>query len=95
MLTGVITKYIPEAAEHMSGGLRGQEELTPRQISGMLPRPEGVLADLERGFAAVSAGEEIPLDVITAPLPTEADDADLDAKAALLSGRDFWSHPRR
>ena len=94
VLTGVITKHIPEAAEHMSGALRGQEQLTPRQISGMLPRPDGVLQDLERGFAAVSAGEEIPLDVITAPEPAAADDAhdaDLEAKAALLSGRDFWS----
>ena len=71
MLTGVITKHIPEAAEHMSAGLRGQEKVTPRQISGMLPRPDGVLADLERGFAAVSAGEPIPLEVITAPQPTE------------------------
>ncbi|WP_347977872.1 family 78 glycoside hydrolase catalytic domain [Microbacterium sp. ProA8] len=96
VLTGVITKHIPEAAEHMSAGLRGQEQLTPRQISGMLPRPDGVLHDLERGFAAVSAGDEIPLDVITAPErtapePTAADEVDLEAKAALLSGRDFWS----
>ncbi|HEY9308769.1 MAG TPA: family 78 glycoside hydrolase catalytic domain [Microbacterium sp.] len=91
VLTGVITKHIPEAAEHMSAGLRGQEHVTPRQISGMLPRPDGVLQDLERGFAAVSAGEEIPLDVITAPEPAEADDAELEEKAALLSGRDFWS----
>ena len=91
VLTGVITKHIPEAAEHMSAGLRGQEKVTPRQISGMLPRPDGVLADLERGFAAVSAGEPIPLEVITAPQPTEAEDADLEGMAALLSGRDFWS----
>lgn|GEM_PF-13014 len=91
VLTGVITKHIPEAAEHMAAGLRGQEQLTPRQISGMLPRPDGVLDDLERGFAAVSAGEDIPLDVVTAPEPEAADDADLEAMAALLSGRDFWS----
>ena len=91
VLTGVITKHIPEAADHMSAGLRGQEHVTPRQISGMLPRPDGVLSDLERGFAAVSAGEPIPLEVITAPLPTADEDADLEAKAALLSGRDFWS----
>ncbi|MET0888287.1 MAG: family 78 glycoside hydrolase catalytic domain, partial [Mycetocola sp.] len=46
VLTGVIGKWIPGAAEHMSGGLRGQEEVTPRQITGMLPNPAGVLADL-------------------------------------------------
>jgi len=91
VLTGVITKHIPEAAEHMSAGLRGQEQVTPRQISVMLPRPEGVLEDLERGFVAVSAGEEIPLDVITASVPPAPDDADLVENAALLSGRDFWS----
>lgn len=91
VLTGVITKHIPEAAEHMSAGLRGQEQVTPRQIAGMLPRPDGVLEDLERGFAAVSAGEPIPLDVVTAPEPTETEDSNLEAKAALLSGRDFWS----
>ena len=50
-----------------------------------------MLADLERGFAAVSAGEEVPLDVVTAPEPTAEDDAELAAKAALLTGRDFWS----
>jgi beta-glucosidase-like glycosyl hydrolase len=91
VLTGVITKYIPQAAEHMAAGLRGQEQTTPRQIAGMLPRPEGVLADFERGYAAISAGEEIPLDVITAPEPSAEEDADLRAKAALLTGQDFWS----
>ncbi|MGQ4267456.1 family 78 glycoside hydrolase catalytic domain [Nocardiopsis changdeensis] len=91
VLTGVITKYIPEAAEHMSTGLNGQEDITPRQIAGMLPRPEGVLADLERGFAAVSAGEEIPTDVITAPEPAEEEDTALAAEASLLTGRDFWT----
>jgi beta-glucosidase-like glycosyl hydrolase len=90
VLTGVIGKWLPEAAEHMSGGLRGQEEVTPRQITGMLPNPDGVLADLERGFAAISAGEEIPLDVITAPTP-DLDDPGLIQAASLLSGRDFWS----
>ena len=91
VLTGVITKHIPEAAEHMSGALRGQEQLTPRQISGMLPRPDGVLDRSRARIRRVSAGEEIPRDVITAPVPTEAEDDDLEAKAALLTGRDFWS----
>ncbi|MGC5172479.1 family 78 glycoside hydrolase catalytic domain [Microbacterium sp. DT81.1] len=90
VLTGVIGKWIPEAAEHMSGGLRGQEEVTPRQITGMLPNPAAVLADLERGFAAISAGEDIPLEVITAPAPTVEDDAELGAKAAMLTGAGFW-----
>ncbi|MFC3999288.1 family 78 glycoside hydrolase catalytic domain, partial [Nocardiopsis sediminis] len=91
VLKGVVTKYIPEAAEHMSAGLRGQDQVTPRQIAAMLPRPDGVLADLERGLAAVSAGEEIPLDVLSAPEPTAEEDAGLQAKAALLTGRDFAS----
>ncbi|QIG41107.1 beta-glucosidase [Microbacterium sp. 4R-513] len=56
----------------------------------MLPDPAAVLADLERGFAALNAGEEIPADIYTAPQPT-ADDGELSEKAALLSGRDFWS----
>ncbi|VXB37485.1 Beta-glucosidase [Microbacterium sp. 8M] len=90
VLTGVITKHIPEAAEHMASGLRGQEAVTPRQIAGMLVNPDAVLADLERGFAAVSAGEPVPEDVITAPEPTAEDDA-LARDAALLTGRDFWS----
>ncbi|MFE1396992.1 family 78 glycoside hydrolase catalytic domain [Nocardiopsis dassonvillei] len=90
VLTGVITKYIPEAAEHMSAGLNGRDEITPRQIAGMLPRSEGVLADMERGFAAVSAGEDIPLDVVTATEPTE-EDTSLVAEASLLTGRDFWT----
>ncbi|MFE4724851.1 family 78 glycoside hydrolase catalytic domain [Microbacterium sp. NPDC056736] len=90
VLTGVIAKWVPGAAEHMSGGLRGQDEVTPRQITGMLPDPAGVLADLERGFAALNAGEEIPADIYTMAEPT-ANDADLQEKAALLSGRDFWS----
>ncbi|MFC3996759.1 family 78 glycoside hydrolase catalytic domain [Nocardiopsis sediminis] len=91
VLTGVITKYIPEAAGHLSAGMRGQEAVTPRQIAGMLPRTDGVLGDLERGFAAVSAGEEIPLDAITAPETTQGGDDGLAHRAALLSGRDFWS----
>ena len=91
VLIGVITKYVPEAADQMSAGLRGQDAVTPRQISGMLPHAEQVLADLERGFSAVSAGEDVPLDVVTAPEPTAEDDAELAAKAALLTGRDFWS----
>ncbi|WP_431245914.1 family 78 glycoside hydrolase catalytic domain [Leifsonia xyli] len=90
VLTGVITKHIPEAAEHMESGLRGQEATTPRQIAGMLPGPDAVLADLERGFAAVSAGEPIPADVLSSPEPT-ADDDTLAREAALLTGRDFWS----
>ncbi|GAA4045484.1 family 78 glycoside hydrolase catalytic domain [Agromyces indicus] len=95
VLTGVITKYVPEAAEHMSAGFRGQDELTPRQIAALLPHPDAVLADLERGFAAVSAGEEVPADVLTAPEPTDeeaaAADADLAEQAALLSGASFWA----
>lgn len=90
VLTGVIAKWVPGAAEHMSGGLRGQDEVTPRQITGMLPDPAGVLADLERGFAALNAGEDIPADIYTLPESTR-DEADLQEKAALLSGRDFWS----
>ena len=90
VLTGVIAKWIPEAAEHMSGGLRGQEGVTPRQITGMLPNPAAVLADLERGFAAINAGEDIPAEILTAPTPT-VDETDLAEKAALLSGQDFWS----
>ncbi len=95
VLMGVITKYIPEAAEHMSGGLRGQDEVTPRQIAAMLPHSESVLADLERGFAAVCAGEEIPHDVLHHPELTDEEgavaQAVLEEKAGLLSGRDFWS----
>ncbi|WP_231563005.1 family 78 glycoside hydrolase catalytic domain [Microbacterium mangrovi] len=90
VLTGVITKHIPEAGEHMASGLRGQEAVTPRQIAAMLPAPDAVLADLERGFAAVSAGEPVPEDVLTAPEPSPDDDA-LARDAALLTGRDFWS----
>jgi hypothetical protein len=67
LLTGVIRKWVPEAAGQMSGGLRGQEEITPRQITRMLPSPADVLADLERGFAEISAGAQISPDVITAP----------------------------
>ncbi|MET0715562.1 MAG: family 78 glycoside hydrolase catalytic domain [Mycetocola sp.] len=90
VLAGVLGKWIPGAAEHMSGGLRGQEEVTPRQITGMLPNPAEVLADLEAGFAAVNAGEEIPTEILTASVPA-VDDADLAEKASLLSGQDFWS----
>ncbi|MGK3950959.1 family 78 glycoside hydrolase catalytic domain [Microbacterium sp. I2] len=90
VFTGVIAKWVPGAAEHMTGGMRGQDEVTPRQITAMLPDPAGVLADLERGFAALAAGEEIPADILTAPAP-EVDDPELLEKASLLSGRDFWS----
>ena len=90
ILTGVIAKWVPGAAEHMSGGLRGQDDVTPRQITGMLPDPAGVLADLELGFAAINAGEEPPAEIFAAPIPS-AVDQDLRAKAELLSGRDFWS----
>lgn len=90
VLTGVIAKWVPGAAEHMSGGLRGQDEVTPRQITGMLPDPAAVLADLERGFAALNAGLDIPADIYTGAEPP-ADDAELAEKAALLSGRGFWS----
>ncbi|MFB7890594.1 family 78 glycoside hydrolase catalytic domain [Microbacterium sp. NPDC056044] len=90
VLTGVIAKWVPGAAEHMSGGLRGQDDVTPRQITGMLPDPAGVLADLERGFAALNTGDEIPADIYTVPQPA-VDDTALQQTAALLSGRDFWS----
>lgn len=89
VLTGVIAKWVPGAAEHMSGGLRGQDEVTPRQITGMLPDPTGVLSDLERGFAALNAGEPIPEDVLAFPEPSE--DEELKDKVALLTGQDFWS----
>lgn len=90
VLTGVIAKWVPGAAEHMSSGLRGQDEVTPRQITGMLPDSAAVLADLEQGFAALNAGDEIPAGIYTVVEPT-ANDAELTEKAALLSGRDFWS----
>lgn len=90
VLTRVITKHVPEASEHMEAGLRGQEAVTPRQIAAMLPGPDAVLADLERGFAAVSSGEPVPDDVLRAPEPTVDDDA-LARDVALLTGRDFWS----
>jgi beta-glucosidase-like glycosyl hydrolase len=90
VLTGVITKYIPEAAEHMAGGMRGQDEVTARQVCAMLPNSEAVLVDLERGFAAVSAGEEIPADLFAAP-EQDPSDVELEAKSALLTGEDFWS----
>lgn len=89
VLTGVIDKWIPGAAEHMSGGLQGRDDVTPREVTGMLPDPGAVLADLERGFAALSAGEEIPADIF-APARTE-EDPGFEERAALLSGRDFWS----
>ncbi|MGN6446400.1 family 78 glycoside hydrolase catalytic domain [Amnibacterium sp.] len=89
VLMGVVTKYVPEAAEQMSGGLRGQDSVTPRQIAGMLPHTEEVLHDLERGFAAVSAGEPVPEDVTTRE-EAAVDDALADG-AALLTGADFWS----
>ncbi|WP_335991211.1 family 78 glycoside hydrolase catalytic domain [Glycomyces sp. MUSA5-2] len=87
---GVVTKYVPEAAEHMTGGLRGQDDMTPRQISGMLPNSESVLADMERGFSAVSSGEEPPADIFAAAAPEPADE-DLETKAAMLTGADFWT----
>lgn len=94
VLLGVITKHVPEAAEHMSGGLRGQEGVTPRQVAAMLPHSDAVLDDLERGFAAVSAGREVPADVLTRSEPAtggDHDDDGLEAAAALLTGADFWT----
>ncbi len=91
VVTGVIAKYVPEAADQAGRGLRGQESVTPRQIAGMLPHAEAVLADLERGFAAVAAGEPVPADVLTAPEPTAEPDDGLAEAAALLTGRDFWT----
>ncbi|MEU1972694.1 family 78 glycoside hydrolase catalytic domain [Microbacterium sp. NPDC019599] len=91
VLIGVVTKYVPEAGEHMGTSLRGQEGITPRQIAGMLPHTDSVVADMTRGFAAVSAGEEVPADVLAAPEPTAEDDAALVAAARLLTGASFWS----
>lgn len=85
----VVTKYVPEAAAHMSGGLNGRDDVTPRQIAGMMPHSDDFLADLERGFAAVSAGEPLPESLLAAP-ESRTDEALLEA-AGLLSGRDFWS----
>lgn len=89
VFTGVVTKYVPEAAAHMSGGLNGRDDVTPRQIAGMMPHSDAFLADLERGFAAVSAGEQVPPDMFAIPEP-QNDDALVEA-AEMLSGRDFWS----
>lgn len=89
VLMGVVSKYVPEAAEQMSGGLRGQDSVTPRQIAGMLPHSEEVLADLERGFTAVTAGKPIPA-AVTTRQEAAVGDALADA-AALLTGADFWS----
>ncbi|GAA4343933.1 family 78 glycoside hydrolase catalytic domain [Microbacterium rhizosphaerae] len=89
VFVGVVTKYVPEAAAHMSGGLNGRDDVTPRQIAGMMPHSDDFLADLERGFAAVTAGEPIPVDLFEAA-PSPADDDLVDA-AGMLSGRDFWS----
>jgi alpha-L-rhamnosidase len=90
VLMGVVVKHVPEAAEHMNAGLRGQDALTPRQIAAMLPHADDVLADLQRGFAAVSAGLPIPDDVLRATPATDDAEA-VNAMAALLTGRDFWS----
>src|SRR5690606_29004930 len=90
VLTGVVTKYVPDAAGHMESGLRGQDDVTPRQVAAMLPDSDAVLADLERGLAAVSNGEEIPEDVLRAPEPDDADD-ELGELAALLTGAGFWA----
>ncbi|WP_245958686.1 family 78 glycoside hydrolase catalytic domain [Microbacterium bovistercoris] len=86
---GVVTKYVPEAAAHMSGGLNGRDDITPRQVAGMMPHSDAFLADLERGFAAVSAGDPAPDDLF-APAEPDVDDGLVDA-AGMLSGRDFWS----
>ncbi|MFK4790886.1 family 78 glycoside hydrolase catalytic domain [Microbacterium sp. ZW T5_56] len=89
ILTGVIGKWVPGAAEHMSGGLRGQEDTTARQITGMLPDPAAVLSDLERGFAALTAGVDIPADIFV--VAQDDTDPSFVERVALLSGRDFWS----
>ena len=86
---GVVTKYVPEAAAHMSGGLNGRDDVTPRQIAGMMPHSDAFLTDLKRGFAAVSAGEPVPEDLFASSEPP-IDDGLVEA-AAMLSGRDFWS----
>ncbi|MFE6254750.1 family 78 glycoside hydrolase catalytic domain [Agromyces sp. NPDC057865] len=96
VVTGAVVKAIPAAANHMQAGLRGQDAVTPRQIADMMPDPVAVLADFVRGFAALAAGEGIPEDLLGVASASDdrgdaPDDADLEAKAALLSGRDFWS----
>lgn len=63
LLTAVIEKYIPGAAEHMGSGTAGQESVTVRQIAGMIPHSTEFLADVERGFAAVNAAEPMPEDL--------------------------------
>ena len=72
VLVGVITKFVPEAAAAVTGGLNGQGDVTPRQIAPMLPHSDDVLADLTRGFEAVSTGLPIPDDVLTAPAPVRS-----------------------
>jgi len=86
---GVVTKYVPEAAAHMSGGLNGRDEVTPRQIAAMMPHSDAFLADLERGFASLAAGDGIPDDLFSLPDP-QTDEALVEA-AGMLTGRDFWS----
>jgi beta-glucosidase-like glycosyl hydrolase len=85
---GVIRKWLPGAAEQVAAGLRGQDEVTPRQVAGMLPAGDRVVTDLERGFAAVSTGEQVPTDLFV--VEAASADAALEADAALLSGEDFW-----
>lgn len=88
---GVLMKHVPEAAAHMSGGLNGQGDMTPRQVSGMLPNAAPFLEDLARAFVAVNAGEEVPAEVIAASEPITPETDDLADRASLLTGRDFWS----
>lgn len=63
LLTAVIEKFIPGAAEHMGSGTAGQESVTVRQVAGMIPHSAEFLADIERGFAALNAAESVPEDL--------------------------------
>ena len=63
LLTAVIDKAIPGAAEHMGSGAAGQDDMTVRHIAGMMPRPDDFLADVERGFAALNTGQDVPEDL--------------------------------
>ncbi|WP_218938096.1 family 78 glycoside hydrolase catalytic domain [Actinomyces culturomici] len=66
LLAGAVEIAIPGSAEHTGAGIAGQEGVTARQISGMLPHSERFLAGMERGFAALNAGEPVPVDLTVA-----------------------------
>lgn len=93
VLKRVIVKYVPGAEAQVSAGLNGQEGVTPRQIAAMLPGGDAVLDDLQRGFAAVSAGEPLPDDLFAAADADDPDEIDgaLHEAAGLLTGASFWT----